>query len=163
VKNIARMGEESHVGERQHNVCNRVESVQRGINEDKVPVQAAPTGEKVAFPIESRSSDVISIKEDAMVRVGLFVRLQAKPGKEAEVARFLEGGLAMANQEPPTPIWFAMRLGPATFGIFDAFADDAGRKAHLAGQIAAALMAKAPELLAAAPQIEPVDILAAKI
>ena len=69
----------------------------------------------------------------------------------------------MANQEPATPIWFALRLGPATFGIFDAFADDAGRKAHLAGQIAAALMAKAPELLAAAPQIEPVDILAAKI
>lgn len=98
-----------------------------------------------------------------MVRVGLLVRLQAKPGKEAEVARFLESGLALANQEAATPIWFALRLGPATFGIFDAFADDAGRKAHLAGQIAAALMAKAPELLAAAPQIEPVDILAAKI
>ena len=98
-----------------------------------------------------------------MVRVGLLVRLQAKPGKETEVARFLESGLALANQEAATPVWFALRLGPATFGIFDAFADDAGRKAHLAGQIAAALMAKAPELLAAAPQIEPVDILAAKI
>ena len=98
-----------------------------------------------------------------MVRVALLVRLQAKPGKEAEVARFLESGLALANQEAMTPIWFALQLGPATFGIFDAFTDDAGRKAHLAGQIAAALMAKAPELLAEAPKIEQVDVLAAKI
>ena len=98
-----------------------------------------------------------------MVRVALFVRLKAKPGKEADVARFLEGGLALANQEATTPIWFALRLGPATFGIFDAFADDTGRKAHLAGPIAAALMAKASELLAEPPQIEQVDVLGAKI
>ena len=98
-----------------------------------------------------------------MVRVGLLVRLHAKPGKEADVARFLESGLALANQEATTPIWLALRLGPATFGIFDAFADDAGRKAHLAGQIAAALMAKASELLSQPPQIEHVDVLAAKI
>ena len=98
-----------------------------------------------------------------MLRVALFVRLHAKPGKEADVARFLESGLALANQEATTPIWFALRLGPATFGIFDAFADDAGRKAHLAGPIAAALMAKAPELLAEPPQIEHVDVLAAKV
>ncbi len=98
-----------------------------------------------------------------MVRVALFVRLKAKPGKEADVARFLESGLALANQEATTPIWFALQLGPATFGIFDAFADDAGRKAHLAGPIAAALMAKAPELLAEPPQIEHVDVLGAKI
>ncbi len=98
-----------------------------------------------------------------MVRVALFVRLKAKPGKEADVARFLESGLALANQETTTPIWFALRLGPATFGIFDAFADDAGRKAHLAGPIAAALMAKASELLAEPPQIEQVEVLGAKI
>ncbi|MFO0698254.1 MAG: antibiotic biosynthesis monooxygenase [Nitrospira sp.] len=98
-----------------------------------------------------------------MVRVALLVRLRAKPGKENEVARFLEGGLALANQEDATPVWFALRLGPSTFGIFDAFADDAGRKAHLAGQIAAALMTNAPELLAEPPQIEQVDVLAAKI
>jgi quinol monooxygenase YgiN len=98
-----------------------------------------------------------------MVRVALLVRLHAKPGKEADVARFLESGLAMANQETTTPVWFALRLGATTFGIFDAFADDAGRKAHLAGRIAAALMAKAPELLAEPPQIEHVDVLAAKI
>jgi quinol monooxygenase YgiN len=98
-----------------------------------------------------------------MVRVGLFVRLQAKPGKEAEVASFLESGLALANQEAATQVWFALRLGPATFGIFDAFADEGGRKAHLAGPIAAALMAKASELLTEPPRIEQVDVLAAKI
>ena len=98
-----------------------------------------------------------------MVRVGLLVRLQAKPGKEAEVASFLESGLALANQEAATVVWFALRLGLSTFGIFDAFADDAGRKAHLGGQIAAALMAKAADLLAEPPKIEQVDVLAAKI
>lgn len=98
-----------------------------------------------------------------MVRVGLLVRLQAKPGKEAEVASFLESGLALANQEAATVVWFALRFGPSTFGIFDAFADDAGRKAHLGGAIAAALMAKAADLLAEPPKIEQVDVLAAKI
>ena len=98
-----------------------------------------------------------------MVRVALFVRLKAKPGKEVDVARFLESGLALANQETTTPVWFALRLGPATFGIFDAFVDDAGRKAHLAGPVAAALMAKASELLAEPPQIEQVDVLGAKV
>lgn len=98
-----------------------------------------------------------------MVRVALLVRLQAKPGKEREVARFLEDSLALVNQEAATPIWVALKFGSATFGIFDAFADEAGRKAHLAGQIAAALMAKAPDLLAQPPQIEQVDVLAAKI
>lgn len=98
-----------------------------------------------------------------MVRVGLLVRLQAKPGKEAEVASFLESGLALANQEAATLVWFALRLGPATFGIFDAFADEAGRKAHLGGQIAAALMAKASDLLSEPPKIEQVDVLAAKL
>ena len=98
-----------------------------------------------------------------MVRVGLFVRLEAKPGKEGEVQKFLESGLALASQERATTVWFALRLGPSTFGIFDAFPDDAGRKAHLDGPIAAALMAKAGELLAQPPKIEPLDVLAAKI
>jgi len=98
-----------------------------------------------------------------MVRVALLVRLQAKPGKEREVACFLEDSLALAYQEVATPIWFALKFGSATFGIFDAFADEAGRKGHLAGQIAASLMAKAPDLLAQPPQIEQVDVLAAKV
>ena len=96
-------------------------------------------------------------------RVALFVRLEAKPGKEAELAKFLRAGLALVQQEPATTSWFGIQLGPTTFGIFDTFPDDAGRQAHLSGQVAAALMAKAPELLAQAPSIEKVDVLAAKL
>jgi quinol monooxygenase YgiN len=98
-----------------------------------------------------------------MVKLALFVRLEAKPGKEGEVARFLESALPLAQQETTTPVWFALRLGPSTFGIFDAFANEADRKAHLAGPIAAALMANASALLAKPPQIEQVELLASKI
>ena len=98
-----------------------------------------------------------------MVKVALFVRLEAKSGKEAEVESFLLGGLPIVEAEPATIAWFAMRLGPTTFGIFDAFPDEAGRQAHLSGKVAAALMAKAPELLAQPPVIEKVDVLAAKL
>ena len=98
-----------------------------------------------------------------MVTVGLLARLQAKPGKEAAVASFLEAALPLAQQEPATIAWFAIRLGPSEFGIFDAFPDDAGRQAHLSGGIAEALMAQASDLLAQPPAIEPVDVLAAKL
>jgi quinol monooxygenase YgiN len=98
-----------------------------------------------------------------MVTVGLLVRLVAKAGKEAEVAAFLEGGLPLVEQEPATIAWFAIRLGPSEFGIFDAFPDDAGRQAHLAGRVAEALTAQASELLAQPPAIEPVEVLAAKL
>jgi quinol monooxygenase YgiN len=98
-----------------------------------------------------------------MVKVGLLVRLQAKPGKEADVAAFLKQGLPLAQQEPATTAWFALQLGPSTFGIFDVFPDDPGRQAHLSGPIAAALMAKASDLLAQPPVIEKLDILAAKL
>ncbi len=98
-----------------------------------------------------------------MVTVGLLVRLEAKPGKEADVENFLRGGLSLAQQEPATITWYAIRLGPSTFGIFDTFPDDKGRQAHLSGPIAAALMANASELLSQPPTIETVDILAAKI
>ena len=98
-----------------------------------------------------------------MVKFALLVRLEAKLGKEAVVASFLEGALTLANQETTTPVWFALRIGPSTFGIFDAFADEAGRSAHLAGPIAAALMANAAELLSQPPQIEQVEVLAAKL
>ena len=96
-------------------------------------------------------------------KVALWVMLEAKPGKEAEVEAFLRGGLAIVQQEPATTTWYAIKLGPSQYGIFDTFADDAGRQAHLTGQVAAALMAKAPELLAKAPTIEKIDILAAKL
>lgn len=98
-----------------------------------------------------------------MVKVALFVRLEAKPGKEKEVENFLLSGLPIVQAEPATTAWFGIRLGPSTFGIFDAFPDEAGRQAHLTGRVAAALMAKASELLAKPPSIEKVDVLAAKL
>ena len=98
-----------------------------------------------------------------MLKVALFVRLEAKPGKEDDVAKFLETGLALANQEPATAVWFALRIGPSTFGVFDAFADESGRQAHLNGPIAQALMAKASELFSKPPAIEPIEILGAKL
>jgi len=98
-----------------------------------------------------------------MVKVALFVRLEAKPGKEQEVERFLLDGLPLVQDEPATTAWFGIRLGASTFGIFDAFPDDAGRAAHLSGKVAAALMAKAGELFAVPPAIEKVDVLAAKL
>jgi quinol monooxygenase YgiN len=98
-----------------------------------------------------------------MVTVGLLVRLEARPGKENDVASFLEGGLAVVQEEPETTTWYAIRLGPSTFGIFDTFPDDSGRQAHLSGQVAAALMEKADELFEEPPSIERVDVLAAKL
>jgi quinol monooxygenase YgiN len=98
-----------------------------------------------------------------MVSVALLVRLEAKPGKEHEVEAFLRGGLSLVQAEPATTTWFALRLGPTTFGIFDAFQDEAGRQAHLAGRVAAALMTQAPTLLSQPPVIDKVDVLAAKL
>jgi quinol monooxygenase YgiN len=98
-----------------------------------------------------------------MLTLSLFVRLEAKPGKEEEVAAFLKQGLQLANEERTTPLWFALRLGKSTFAIFDSFEDEAGRQAHLNGPIAAALMAQAPKLLAVPPVIEKLDVLGAKL
>lgn len=98
-----------------------------------------------------------------MVTKALIVRLEAKPGREADVREFLEGGLAIVNEEPATTVWFAVQIGPSTFGIFDAFPDDAGRQAHLNGRLAAALMAQADDLFSEPPTIEQVDVLAAKL
>jgi quinol monooxygenase YgiN len=98
-----------------------------------------------------------------MPKLSLFARLEAKPGKEEEVAAFLKQGLALANDEATTPIWFALRFGPSTFGIFDAFADEAGRQNHLNGRIAQALMQQASNLLASPPVIEPAEVLGAKL
>jgi quinol monooxygenase YgiN len=98
-----------------------------------------------------------------MLKLSLFVRLEAKPGKENEVADFLQQGLQLANQEATTPLWFALRLGPTTFAIFDAFENEAGRQTHLNGPIAKALMENAPRLLATPPVIERVEVLGAKL
>jgi quinol monooxygenase YgiN len=98
-----------------------------------------------------------------MLTVSLFVRLEAKPGKESEVAAFLAQALQLANAEVTTPVWFALRMGPTTFGVFDAFKDEAGRQSHLDGPIAKALMQNAPGLLSAPPVIQRVDVLGAKV
>jgi quinol monooxygenase YgiN len=102
-------------------------------------------------------------EEIIVVTVALYVRLEAKPGKEAEVESFLNSGLALVEEEPETTAWFAIRMGPSTFGIFDAFANESGRQAHLNGKVAAALMEKASDLLAQPPDIKKVEVVAAKL
>jgi quinol monooxygenase YgiN len=98
-----------------------------------------------------------------MVTTALYVRLEAKPGKEEAVADFLRSALPLVDDEPATIAWFAIKLGPSTFGIFDAFPDEAGRNAHLDGKVAAALMEHASDLLSEAPSIEKVEVLASKL
>src|ERR1700686_4193987 len=100
-------------------------------------------------------------EEIPMVKKGLWVLVEAKPGKESALAQFLSGALPLAEREPDTAAGFALQLGPSTFGIFDVFPDDAGRQAHLSGPIAAALMEKASDLLSQPPKIEKLDGLAA--
>jgi quinol monooxygenase YgiN len=97
-----------------------------------------------------------------MIQCALFARLEAKPGQEAEVEKFLHAALDMARDERTTPIWFALRLSPTTFGIFDAFPDEQGRQAHLNGPIAQALMARAGELFSVPPSIEMIEVLGLK-
>ena len=98
-----------------------------------------------------------------MTKFALWVPLEAKPGKEKEVEEFLKQGRALVDQEPETTAWFAIRMGTTQFGIFDAFAAESGRNAHLAGKVAQALMAKAPDLFAKPPEIHKVDVIADKL
>jgi quinol monooxygenase YgiN len=105
----------------------------------------------------------MSAGEELMVKTALWVMMEAKPGKEEEVAKFLKSALPLVEAEPATTAWFAIRIAPTKFGIFDAFPDDAGRQAHLSGKVAAALMQKAPELLAKPPSIEKIECLASKL
>lgn len=98
-----------------------------------------------------------------MTSVSLYVELKAKPGKEDDVAAFLASAQSWVAAEPGTVVWFAVRFDASTFAIFDAFDYEAGREAHLAGQVAAALMAHADDLLASAPQIRKANVLADKL
>jgi len=98
-----------------------------------------------------------------MITRALFVRLEAKAGREDEVESFLRGALDAVDAEDGTPLWFAVRFGPSSFAIFDAFPDDAARQAHLSGAVAAGLMEKAPQLLSSEPTIEHADVLASKL
>jgi quinol monooxygenase YgiN len=98
-----------------------------------------------------------------MVEVGIWLRLEAKPEQAAALQAFLTDAVALANEEAQTLVWFAVKLGPTTFAVFDAFADEAGRQAHVDGRIADALKAHGPELLAARPVMERTEVLAAKL
>jgi len=97
-----------------------------------------------------------------MEKVGILAVLEAKPGKEREVEQFLKSALPLAEQETQTVSWYAVKLGPSRFGIFDTFADGKGRDAHLSGEIAKALFAKADDLFARPPAIDQTEILAVK-
>ena len=98
-----------------------------------------------------------------MTKQGLYVQLEAKPGKERDVAAFLADARSMVDQEPETTAWFAIQMGPRTFGIFDAFSNDHGREAHLKGQVAKELMAKAPQWFVKEPTMQRLDVLADKL
>ena len=98
-----------------------------------------------------------------MNQVALLVTLQARPGKEAAVEGFLKSALPLVEAEAGTTTWFAVKMGPATFGIFDTFKDEAGRNVHLSGEVAKALFAHAEELFVSAPQVQKLDILAEKL
>ena len=97
------------------------------------------------------------------VELALLVTLEARPGKENELANCLRAGLTRVQREPATASWFAIRLGPSTFALFDAFPDEAGREAHLEGSLAAILKEITSKRLARPPVIERVDVLAAKL
>lgn len=98
-----------------------------------------------------------------MNKVGILATLQARPGKEAEVEQFLRSAGPLVEAETGTTAWFAFKVAPSTFGIFDTFKDEDGRNAHVNGEIAKALFARAEELFVAHPDIKPVDIVAEKL
>ncbi len=98
-----------------------------------------------------------------MVKFAILATLESKIGKEHEVAAFLKSALPLVEAEPGTVAWFAVRISPTTFGIFDAFPDEASRDTHLAGEVAKALMARAPDLFSLPPKIEKLDILVSKL
>jgi quinol monooxygenase YgiN len=98
-----------------------------------------------------------------MVKKGLMVRLEAKAGKEEELAAFLLDAVRLVENEPETVAWFGIRAGTSSFVIADVFPDETGRRAHLDGPVAAALIDRASELLVDLPQIQQVDVLAAKL
>ena len=97
-----------------------------------------------------------------MDHVGVWATLESKPVKEAEVEEFLKSAKSLAEKEEQTTSWYAVRIGPSRYGIFDTFPDERGRVAHLTGEIAKALAAKAPELFAREPEIHRLSILATK-
>lgn len=119
---------------------------------------------EVSRLVDADSRDPDQAKEKApMTKLGLFVALEAKAGKEQQLATFLRDALPLVEAEPNTAAWFAIQMSPSKFGIFDTFPDENGREAHLSGRVAKALMANAPDLLVKPPSIEKIAILAEKL
>lgn len=118
---------------------------------------------KMHRKVHTEGPEAVSPVELTMVKFGILATMEAKVGKEHEVAAFLKSALPLVEAEPGTVSWFAIKMSSTTFGIFDVFHDEAGRDAHLAGEVAKALMAKAPELFSEPPKIEKVDVLASKL
>lgn len=98
-----------------------------------------------------------------MPKLAIWAQLKAKPGKEQEVEKFLQSAQPLAEKEPETVTWYAVKMAPGSYGIFDTFAEESGRNAHLTGDIAKALFAKAEELFAEPPQVHKLEVLAAKV
>jgi quinol monooxygenase YgiN len=127
---------------------------------------AAPTAlasEPVIQPVEVIGNKHAFATAAHEVRVGLLVRMDAKPEHAAELASLLDAGEGIVADEPGTPVWFGVKISATSYAIFDAFANDADRTAHVQGKLAQTLLAKADELLATAPSIEPVEIMASKL
>lgn len=129
----------------------------------------AVAGEVLAHPPAIEKIEILATKDawraasTGAIRLGILARLEAKPETATTVAGALTIGLPMIDEEVGTPLWFALKLGPTTFGIFDAFVDDAARKDHVASPFAQGLLAAAAQLLSTPPTIEMVDVLGAKV
>jgi protease I len=128
---------------------------------DDIPAFNREMQKLFARSAEELQQEAGEAAEDA--GVALFVRLEAKPGREQDVVNLLRGGLPMVEAEPETTSWYGMRLGDSTFGIFDTFPDDSGRQAHLAGRVAQELQQRGPDLFSRPPVIERIDVLACKL
>jgi quinol monooxygenase YgiN len=104
----------------------------------------------------------IDRRNNVMSKLAIWAQLEAKPGKEKEVEDFLKSAQPLAEREAGTITWYAIKMGPGKYGIFDTFADENGRNAHLNGEIAKALFAKAKDLFSQPPKVDKPEILASK-
>ena len=116
--------------------------------------RSTPTRCEVLTELDAATPVRSHVTQDT-IAVGLYVRLEVEPGKESDVAAILQSGLAAVDEEPATLVWLALRLGPSTFAVFGAFPDEAGRRAHLAGNVATTLSQP--------PSVEKAEILATKL
>jgi quinol monooxygenase YgiN len=116
-----------------------------------------------SYPSDKTVAPRIIMREDlVMAKLALWVVLESKPGKEREVEEFLKSAQPLAEKEMGTLTWYALKIGPSKFGIFDTFSNESGRETHMTGDIAKALFAKAQELFSKEPEIHKIEVLAAK-